>query len=41
MIYFRKRKLMNRIYTEFNKALSEKNYVKTEILGKRYLKLSK
>ena len=41
MIYFRKRKLMKRIYTEFNKALSEKNYVKTEILGKRYLKLSK
>lgn len=32
---------MKRIYSEFNKALLEKNYIKSEILGKRYLKISK
>lgn len=32
---------MKKIFSEFNKAVSEKNYIKSEILGKRYLKLSK
>jgi hypothetical protein len=36
---FKKRRLKKKIYNEFVKACSDKNWKKIDILGKRYLSL--
>lgn len=37
--FIKKRKLKNKIFSEFEKAQREKNYQMVDILGKRYLKI--
>jgi hypothetical protein len=39
--YKQKKRIKKEIYKEFEKALKEKNYFKTGILSKRFLKLYK
>jgi len=37
--FIKKRKLKNKIFNEFVKAQIEKDYLRVDILGKRYLKI--
>jgi hypothetical protein len=37
--FIKKRKLKRKVFNEFKKAQTEKNYEKIDILGKRYLKI--
>jgi hypothetical protein len=37
--YNKKRKIKNKIYKEYESALEKKDYVRTGILSKRFLKL--
>jgi hypothetical protein len=37
--FIKRRKLKRKLFIEFKRAQSEKNYEKIDILGKRYLKI--
>ena len=37
--YFQKRKIKDKIYKEYKSALDNKDYIRTGILSKRFLKI--
>lgn len=37
--YFQKRKIKDKIYKEYENALENKDYIRTGILSKRFLKI--